>query len=217
MVAQATEGCIRGFAFIVEGPTERVFYHEYLKWCCGNLSGCSMEQLPNKDYLIRTGQGNVLVKFNVKGSVSSVPNAMNWVRSTCAVASGFPWTVVLCYDTDGNTSLNLDTRAWRRFREDLAAMKLPVIDLAADADIEDIMLADIDGVRRFLGLPSFVEPRGKKGKAKLKSLYKVVDVTQPYKSGEKARDLISSLDFNVIEARAPMDIVALRLAVFAES
>lgn len=217
MVARATEGYARGFAFIVEGSTERVFYHEYLKWCCGNLPGCMMDQLPNKDYVIKTGQGDVLIKFNVKGSVSSVPNAMNWVRCTCSTPSGFPWTVVLCYDTDGNASLNLDTRAWRRFREDLATMKLPVIDLAADADIEDVMLADIDGVRGFLGLNSSVEPHGRKGKAKLKSLYKAVDVTQTYKSGERARDLISSLDFSVIENRAPMDIVALRQAIFAES
>ena len=122
--------------------------------------------------------------------------------------------VLLCYDTDGDASLNLDTRAWRRFRQDLAKMKLPVIDLAADADIEDVMLVDIDGVRRFLGLGRDVEPRGRKGKAKLKSLYKAVDVTQPYKSGERARDLIRSLSFDVIEERAPMNIRALREAAF---
>ena len=216
MATRAAESYIKGFAFIVEGPTERVFYHEYLRWCCSNLPGCSIEQLPDKDYLVRTVQGDVLVKFNVKGSVSSVPNAMNWVRSTCSPSSGIPWTVVLCYDTDGNASLNLDTRAWKRFREDLAAMKLPVIDLAADADIEDVMLADIDGIRRFLSLPASVQPRGRKGKAKLKSLYKAVDVTQPYKSGERARDLICSLDFGVIENRAPMDVEALRLAMFGK-
>lgn len=216
MLTRASEDYIRGFAFIVEGPTERVFYHEYLKWCCEESSVCAMEQLPNKDYIVKTGRGDVLVKFNVKGSVSSVPNAMSWVRSTCAVSSGIPWTVVLCYDTDGNASLNLETRAWRRFREDLVAMKLPVIDLAADADIEDVMLTDIKGVRRFLGQSELVEPHGRKGKAKMKSLYKAVDVTQPYKSGERARGLISILDFNVIENGAPMDIKALRLAVFGE-
>lgn len=125
-----------------------------------------------------------------------------------------PWTVVLCYDTDGDASLSLDTRAWRRFRQDLAKMKLSVIDLAADADIEDVMLVDIEGVRKFLRLNSDIEPHGRKGKAKLKSLYKAVDVTQPYKSGERARNLIRNLSFDVIEERAPMDIKTLRQAVF---
>lgn len=215
MAIRGEKGYAKGLAFVVEGPTERVFYHEYLQWCCSNNPGTSIEQLPNKDFVIRAKGGDVLVKFNVKGSVSSVPNAMNWVRSTC-LSAGIPWTVVLCYDTDGDASLNLDTRAWRRFRQDLAKMKLPVIDLAADADIEDVMLVDIEGVRRFLGLDHDIEPHGRKGKAKLKSLYKAVDVTQPYKSGERARDLIRSLSFDVIEERAPMDIRALRKAALGD-
>ncbi len=45
-------------------------------------------------------------------------------------------------------------------------------------------------------------------------LYKAVDVTQPYKSGERARNLIRNLSFDVIEERAPMDIKSLRQAVF---
>lgn len=125
MVARGDEDYAKGLAFVVEGPTERVFYHEYLQWCCSKNPGATMEQLPNKDFVIRAKDGDVLVKFNVKGSVSSVPNAMSWVRSTCLLAD-IPWTVVLCYDTDGGASLNLDTRAWRRFRQDLAKMKLPV-------------------------------------------------------------------------------------------
>ena len=213
MATRGDEGYVKGLAFVVEGPTERVFYHEYLQWCCAKKPGTVMEQLPNKDFAIRAKGGDILVRFNVKGSVSSVPNAMNWVRSIC-LAADMPWTVVLCYDTDGDASLNLDTRAWRRFRQDLAEMKLPVIDLAADADIEDVMLVDIEGVRRFLGLDSSIEPHGRKGKAKLKSLYKAVDVTQPYKSGERARNLIRNLSFDIIEEKAPMDIKILRQAVF---
>lgn len=213
MAMQTGDGYIRGLAFVVEGATERVFYHEYLRWCCNHMPGSTMVQLPNKDYVIRTDDGDVLVKFNVKGSVGSVPNALSWVRSTC-ISTKMPWTVVLCYDTDGDVSLNLDTRAWKRFRSDLANLKLPVIDLAADADIEDVMLVDIQGVRHFLGLSDNVEPRGRKGKTKLRSLYKAVDVTRPYKAGERARDLICSLSFEATEEGAPMNIRALRQVVF---
>jgi len=214
MSAKAGRDYIKGMAFVVEGSTERVFYHEYLKWCCSQTAGASMEQLPNKDFVIVTDQGAVLLKFNVMGSVGSVPNAINWIRSICSKEAPHPWTVVLCYDTDGNAAQNLDTRAWLRFRQDLGSLGLPVIDLAADADIEDMMLVDIDGMRSYLGLEPGVELKGRKGKAKLNSLFKTIDVTQPYHEGERSRDLIRNLDFQVIETCAPLPIDEIRKAVF---
>ncbi len=165
-----------------------------------------MEQLADKDYLLRIGGRRVLVKFNVMGSVSSIPKATAWIRSTCRMTALTPWTVVLCYDTDGDSSLSLNTRAWQRFRQDLKQMELPVVDLAADADIEDVMLADIGNVRKYLGLGDDVAPRGKKGKSKLNSLFKAADVTRPYHEGEKSRDLIRHLDFAAIEAEAPIEL-----------
>lgn len=214
MAGKSAAGYSKGVAFVVEGPTERVFYHEYLRWCCKMNDGSTMIQLPNRDYVISSGNDKILVKFNVKGSVGSVPNATSWIRSTCMAKPDITWTVVLCYDTDGDASLNLNTRAWQRFRNDLADMKLPVIDLAADADIEDVMLLDIEGVRRFLKLASDVEPQGRKGKAKLNSLFKAVNVIRPYHAGEKARPLVQSLDFNVIERDAPIAIRSIRAAIF---
>ncbi|MBP3883619.1 MAG: hypothetical protein J6D54_01600 [Olsenella sp.] len=208
----------RGFAFVAEGPTERVFYFEYLKWCCLVERDSTMTRLPNKDVVIETRSGRVLVQFNVMGAVSSVPNAASWVQSRPLRFPGIPWTVVLCYDTDGDESLSLETRAWKRFRRELAETDVDVIDLAADADIEDVMLADIEGVRRFLDLGSDVEPHGRKGKAKLKSLYKASckasGPRRAYKSGEKAEGLIRSLSFEVIEERSPLHIARLRAAVF---
>ena len=205
-----------GIAFVLEGVTEKVFYQEYLEWCCRGTDGAAMERLPDKDYVVHVGNKATLVKFNVMGSVSSIPNATAWVQKTCKESSLTSWTVVLCYDTDGNSSLSLNTRAWQRFRQDLKAMHLPVIDLAADADIEDVMLADLDGVRRYLGLPSDVLPRGKKGKSKLNSLFKVADITRPYHEAERARDLIRHLDFAAIEERAPMDLARLHCALMSE-
>lgn len=50
-----------------------------------------------------------------------------------------------------------------------------VVDLAAKADIEDVMLCDLPGVLSFLGLPPETEmPPGNKGKTKLKKLYRKV-------------------------------------------
>jgi hypothetical protein len=60
------------------------------------------------------------------------------------------------------------------------------------------MLADIEGVRGFLGLSDSVEPRGRKGKAKMKGQYRAVGMTQPYKSGERAHRPIGSLSFGPV-------------------
>lgn len=66
---------------------------------------------------------------------------------------------MFCCDADDDVSLNLDTGAWKRFGSNLANLKHPMIDLAVDDDIEDVMLVDIQGARRFLGLPDNAEPR----------------------------------------------------------
>lgn len=68
-------------------------------------------------------------------------------------------------------------------------------------------------MRRFLGLPVNAEPRGE-GKTKLRSPYKTVDVTGPYKAGERAHDLIYCPSIEAIEEGAPMNIKALRQVVF---
>lgn len=125
-----------------------------------------------------------------------------------------PRTVVFCCDADGDVSPNLNTRAWKRFGRDLANLKLPVVDLIADADIEDVTLVGIQGMRRFLGLPDNAEPKGRKGKTRLGSLYKAVDVTRPHEAGERAHHLICCLSIKAIEEGVLMNMKALRQVVF---
>lgn len=80
-----------------------------------------------------------------------------------------------------------------------------VVDLAAKADIEDVMLCDLPGVLSFLGLPPETEmPPGNKGKTKLKKLYRKVAPNKAYHSSERAKDLISHLDMAEIRASAPV-------------
>lgn len=210
--------CKRGFAFVVEGETERVFYQEYLQWCCAQSQAYTMRGLPQNGWLMvpEAGENAAFVTFNVMGSIGSVPNAMSWIKSLRRNYLSLDWSIALCYDTDGGDPSNLNTRSWHRFRADLAALGLPLIDLAANADIEDIMLADIEGVRKFIGVPEGASPRGRKGKAKINSLFKAVDVTRPYHEGEKARPLIQALSFDVIERKAPISLCTLRSAVFSD-
>ena len=82
-----------------------------------------------------------------------------------------------------------------------------VVDLAAKADIEDVMLCDLPGVLSFLGLPPETEmPPGNKGKAKLKKPCRKVAPNKAYHSGERAKDLTSHLDMAEIRASAPVPL-----------
>lgn len=89
-----------------------------------------------------------------------------------------------------------------------------VVDLAAKADIEDVMLCDLPGVLSFLGLPPETEmPPGNKGKTKLKKLYRKVAPNKAYHSGERAKDLISHLDMAEIRVSAPVPLGEIDRAV----
>lgn len=88
------------------------------------------------------------------------------------------------------------------------------IDLAAEADIEDIMLCDYAGVLNFLGLPADTNlPNGRKGKARMKKLHKKVALNKPYHEGDKARPLIRALDMDKILKTAPIPLASLEAAI----
>lgn len=87
-----------------------------------------------------------------------------------------------------------------------------VHDIAAAADIEDIILSDIDGVSSFLGSSSTMElPTGSKGKAKLKKLFRQVGKT--YHEGKRARALIDSLDKGEYNAQEAYEVFDAQLRV----
>ena len=86
--------------------------------------------------------------------------------------------------------------------------------MAAEADIEDIMLCDFTGVLAFLGLPSDTKlPNGRKGKARMKRLHKMVALNKPYHEGDKARPLVRALDMGKILRTAPIPLDMLEAAV----
>lgn len=93
----------------------------------------------------------------------------------CSKKHKIPWTVYLCYDTDSSSS-NISKfyeGDWKILRQELENSKATtIVDLAASADIEDIMLYDIESVLTFLGIAMPVKLVGRKGKAKMKALYR---------------------------------------------
>lgn len=213
----------RGLAFIVEGATEKVFYLEYLKYIRKKHATTIVKDYESQEdaYVIADGDdGMTLVMFNAVNSVSQMTNSATWFHRACSKA--FPdraWSVFLCYDTDeyNYAITKFHEGDWGLLRKDIGKSAERIVDLAAKADIEDIILCDLAGVLGFLGLGRETPmPEGSKGKAKLKKLYRMVALNNAYHSGEKARPLIQALDMELIERSAPIPLREIEEFVFLE-
>ena len=201
-----------GVAFIVEGVTEKVFYKTYVRQIAGRL-GLSCEELIVSDtpaFVVVGESGSALLLFHSVGSVSQIPNAGSWFKRVCADGwPAVPWHVMLCYDTD---AYNADVTKfhegdWLQLRSEIGRDASSVSNLAAEADIEDVMLCDAEGVLSFLGLPAGTPiPGGKKGKRKMAKLHRMVAPNVAYHAGDKARPLIEALDMNLVARRAPQGV-----------
>ena len=204
----------QGVAFIVEGATEKVFYSEYLEHCCRSHEGATLlrvNAVEGLNFEIHQGDGAIsLVKFNNVGAITQMTHSADWfLRSCFSRYLSIPWTVFLAYDTDDyNGSITkFHEGDWQRLRNSISEAANEIIDLAASADIEDVMLCDYQGILRFLGLPSSTTlPTGNKGKTRMKKLHRMASLNNPYHEGDRARPLIQSLDMQVIESSAPVPL-----------
>lgn len=202
----------RGLAFIVEGATEKVFYIEYLSQRCRGLGYGFEKDLGTQEdcYRITCGDDGKIVMMVSVNSVSQMTNSATWFHRACVGEHPeVVWTVFLCYDTDGynNDITKFHEGDWARLRASIELSAGKVVDLAAEADIEDIILCDLAGTLAFLGLPPETEiPPGNKGKTKLKKLHRMVAANKTYHSGERAKDLIAALDMAVIKEAAPIPL-----------
>ena len=203
---------IRGIAFIVEGATEKVFYRNFLQWLADNNENCSFNKIDNPDigeiaFEWLSGEESILIKFNVVGTVTQVVHSGKWFTNTCAKKYKIPWQVFLCYDTDSPDKdiSKFYEGDWKLLRDELKKSKAKeIIDLAASADIEDVMLVDIESICKYLGITAPKELKGRKGKAKMKALYRLCGNT--YHEGDKAENMIKNLDFQKIINEGPIDL-----------
>lgn len=203
---------IRGIAFVVEGATEKVFYRNFLQWLADNNENCSFNKIDNPDigeiaFEWLSGEESILIKFNVVGTVTQVVHSGKWFTNTCAKKYKIPWQVFLCYDTDSPDKdiSKFYEGDWKLLRDELKKSKAKeIIDLAASADIEDVMLVDIESICKYLGITAPKELKGRKGKAKMKALYRSCGNT--YHEGDKAENMIKNLDFQKIINEGPIDL-----------
>lgn len=210
------ENYTEGIAFILEGTTEKVFYKAYLDYLLSMSVNASLvkEVSPDDGEIVfcwSNGDKKILIKFFVVGAITQIVHSGKWFQSKCIKKYKIPWTVYLCYDTD---SSNADISKfyegdWIILRQELEKAKAnTVIDLAASADIEDIMLYDMESVLKFLGIQMPDKLQGRKGKAKMKALHR--SVGKAYHEGERAKDLIEKLDFSKITQTAPINLKVLK-------
>ncbi|MBQ9057919.1 MAG: hypothetical protein IJ125_01915 [Atopobiaceae bacterium] len=213
-----------GEALIVEGSTEKVFYSEFIE-NRALANGVSIAKVADGDgtnYVATRHDGtSVLVKLNNVGTITQMTNSAEWFHRSCASRyADIPWTVFLGYDTDAYNSniTKFHEGDWARLRNDIEPKAVAIIDLAAKADIEDIMLCNYTGVLSFLGLPSNTEmPYGRKGKARMKKLHKMVALNKPYHEGDKARPLVRALDMDEILRTAPIPLGMLEATIVGSS
>ena len=213
-----------GVAFIVEGPTEEEFYKRYIVWACERHPGFFFAEARDNGevcYRVSNGVSSTLVKFMSMNSVSSIPSSAAWfLRSCVARHPRIPWEVFLAYDTDGHEGVICQAKPgdWTALRSTIGAEARSVTDLAAETDIEDVMLLDLKGVLMFLGLPEDTPvPIGGKGKSKMRRLFRQVSVKNAYHEGSKAKPLIRALNMETIATRAGIPFASIENALFSSN
>ena len=195
----------RGYAFIVEGETEKVFYIELLKYLAQKYH-VTLERSYDADlheyyFWFSIQDKFVIIKLNSVGTITKIPNSYNWFCSQCIepYSPDCIWRVFLCYDTDNYVPdiSKFHKGDWAFLRSSLEKSgAVDLFDLDASADIEDVLLQDLDGVCRYLGCKKPDKLLGNSGKKKMISLYKKCG--KIYHEGTKARELIKSLDMETI-------------------
>jgi len=210
------EAYSHGVAFIMEGPTEKVFYLALLEHCCKKHPGAQLDMQVDPatgeiSYVLTRGDHRkVLIKFSVVGTISQVTNSGTWFVKRCYQAHRpLRWTVFLCYDTDSYLAniTKFHEGDGSELRKTLQKGRPDqIIDLAASAEIEDIMLLDSESIFSFLGIEPVAIPTGAKGKRKMKKLFKLKGAGSAYHEGERALPLIQALDLERIISRAPIPL-----------
>lgn len=219
------EGLSKGVAFIFEGDTEKVFYLVLLEYFCEKNPTWTMEKAIDKKtgeisyYLFNLDhEQKIVVKLFVVGAVSQLVNSQYWFENNCHKAHpALPWVVFLCYDTDNYKSniTKFYEGDWKTLRKQLHKNRVvEIVDLAAKADIEDILLIDSESVFCFLGKEPGSIPNGTKGKSKMKKIFRAAGTGIAYHEGKRAEPLIRSLDLRKIIEGAPLDLKKIEQVCF---
>ncbi len=194
-----------GWAIIHEGSTEKVFYLCLLEFFCKKYEATIKKEELNDGleiiHVLEIKDRKYIIKTYDAGSLTNMPKTSKWFEEECAkkYLKRSLWRVFLCYDTDAykyEVSPYYEGD-WKDLREKIGKVK-EIVDLAAAADIEDVLLVDFEGVCKYIGAekPDRELLKGRKGSSKMKALFRAYGKT--YHKGERAQSLIESLDLQKI-------------------
>jgi hypothetical protein len=212
-----------GVAFVFEGETEEIFYLTLIKYFCDGHPGfeftkCSTPTGDEVYYEVLGRDRYILIKTDMVGTISQITNSGVWYENRCHKEHpSLAWTVFLCYDTDDYKPdiTKFQEGDWRALRMLMKRRKAArIIDLATNADIEDLFLLDAPGIFRFMNKPSRTIPSGCKGKRKMRKLFRSFGQGIAYHSGERARCLIEALDMQVIIDHASIPLSEINKILF---
>jgi len=213
-----------GIAFVFEGDTEKIFYYTMLSYFVSKHPGYSLDKRIDDTtgetfYVLLSETKSILIKTNVVGTVSQISNSGAWFLNRCYKENkNIGWTVFLCYDTDSynNDITKIMDGDWIELRKLIENNEnCTVIDLAAQADIEDIMLLDSDNIFKYIGIdPVPIPAGGKKGKRKMKKLFRMKGNGFAYHEGQRAEPLIQSLDFDKIISKSTIPFIEIENKCF---
>ncbi|MCD7736697.1 MAG: hypothetical protein LUI07_07025 [Lachnospiraceae bacterium] len=200
-----------GIAFIFEGDTEKEFYMVLLEHlCCKHCAKMERIQISSGTevaYRLTTeDNSNFFIKMNLVNTITQIPRAGQWFSTQCAEKyKSLDWHVFLCYDQDSYKEdiSKFYEGDWVELRRYLKKAK-SVNDIAAAADIEDIMLQDITHICQYLNCSVPASLKGRKGKVKMKNLFRENGMV--YHEGKRARPVIEALDMEFLlnESIAPL-------------
>jgi len=211
-----------GIAFVLEGSTEKIFYLNLLKYFADIdkkivFKKVILEEEGEIFYEWTSETKKIIIKIYVVGTITQISNSGKWFLSKCSEKLKIPWSVYLCYDTDSPKAdiSKFYEGDWKRLREVINKGRTKkIVDLAASADIEDILLYDLEGICGFLNIPVPDTLTGRKGKAKMKALYRSCGAT--YHEGDRAENMINALNKEKIITNAPLDLQQLKKDIFGE-
>lgn len=196
-----------GVALIMEGDTERYFYEEIIKKICDDFSIDFTSKVDEDTlevfYELCKDNKLLIVKIKNAETITQITKQYLWMRHFCV--DKYPslcWDVFLCYDTDGSSFQIFSKDDWGDLRNQINKLTTVnnLIDCAAQNDVEDLFLLDLEGIVNFLKIDvplSEINLKGRKGKVKLKNLY--LDYTDyTYHEGKRAVPLIHALDLRKI-------------------
>lgn len=170
-----------GILFYEEGYAETLLYKKIIEWCITNS---------NKKYKIKHKN------LKGEGNTQQIPN----FYKINILPERTPYTVFFCYDIDVSKRPigRKPSIRWNNAKRQLKELGVKkIFEIKQDPSIEQLLLKDLPGILRYLGLPESVKVVGK-GDEALKWLYGQAGKVYVHSNQIMMQRLIDSLNISSI-------------------